>query len=121
VIARRALLALLVVAAVPAGVLAAKLHTVAPTRAQRAAIIKAFGDPPAAAPCLIVGLAASNHNWARLRPRHKSACHRWAFNGVNAIKRTHDNHWKVVFEGSAYGCPVSRIPRSVQRDLGICS
>jgi hypothetical protein len=119
--ARRALLALLVLAAVPASALAAKLHTVAPTRAQRAAIIKAFGDQPAAAPCLIVGLAASNHNWARLRPRLKRTCRRWTFNGVNAIKRTHDNHWKVMFEGSAYGCPVKRIPRAVQRDLGICS
>ncbi len=94
--------------------------TVAPTPAQKAAIIKAFGDPPAASPCLTVRLAASNRNYANVRFRTVKKCRKWAFDGVNALKRINDNHWKVVFEGSSYRCPVAHIPRQVQRDLGIC-
>jgi hypothetical protein len=94
--------------------------TVAATPNQKAAVIKAFGDPKAAAPCLTVRLAASNRNYATVRFRTVKSCQRWAFNGVNAVKRVNDNHWKVVFEGSAYRCPVAHIPRQVQRDLGIC-
>ena len=41
--------------------------TVAPSAAQRAAIIKAFGDPPAASRCLTVRLAASNDSYATAR------------------------------------------------------
>jgi hypothetical protein len=94
--------------------------TVAPTPVQRAAIIKAFGDPTAASTCLVVRLAASNHNYADVRFRTVKSCQKWAFNGVNALKRIKDNRWKVAFEGSAYRCPVAHIPRHVQRDLGIC-
>ena len=94
--------------------------TVSPTPAQRAAIIKAFGDPKPASTCLIVRLAASNRNYADVRVRTAKSCQKWAFNGVNALKRVKDNHWKVTFEGSAYHCPVAHLPRRVQRDLGIC-
>ena len=94
--------------------------TVSPRPAQKAAIIKAFGDPKAASSCLTVRLAASNHNYATVRFRTVRSCQKWAFNGVNALKRVNDNNWKVVFEGSAYHCPVAHIPRPVQRDLGIC-
>ncbi|HEY2653085.1 MAG TPA: hypothetical protein VGI50_14255 [Solirubrobacteraceae bacterium] len=94
--------------------------TASPTSAQKTAIIKAFGDPSSAGSCLRVRLAASNHNYATVRPRALTSCQKWAFNGVNALKRIRDNHWKVVFEGSAYRCPVAHIPRQVQRDLGIC-
>lgn len=104
----------------PAFALGSTGRTVAPTTAERAAILKAFGDPRAAGPCLIVRLAASNQNYATVRFRAMRRCERWAFNGVNVIKRRSHDHWKVVFEGSAYGCPVGRIPRQVQRDLGIC-
>jgi hypothetical protein len=103
--------------AVPAAALAA---TVAPTPAQKASVIKAFGDPRSASSCLTVRLAASNHNYASLRFRTVKRCQKWAFNGVNAFKRVRGRRWKVVFEGSAYRCPVAHIPRRVQRDLGIC-
>ena len=46
----------LVLASVAAGA------TFAPTTAERSAIIRAFGDPGAAGSCLIVRLAASNHD-----------------------------------------------------------
>lgn len=94
--------------------------TVSPTSAQKAAIIKAFGDPKSASSCLRVRLAASNHDYATVRPRTVRRCQRWAFDGVNALKRVRDNRWRIVFEGSAYRCPVAHIPRRVQRDLGIC-
>lgn len=96
------------------------LHTVAPTRAQRAAILKAFGDPGAPARCLAVGLAASNHAYATVRYHPRTGCARWGFNGVNVIKKQRAGGWKAVFEGSSYSCPRPRIPRQVQRDLGVC-
>jgi hypothetical protein len=67
-----------------------------------------------------VRLAASNHNYARVRPLRSTSCVRWVFNGTNVVKRTSASHWKVLFEGSAYACPLARIPRQVQRDLGVC-
>jgi hypothetical protein len=94
--------------------------TVAPTPAQKAAIIQAFGDPKSASSCLTVRLAASDHNYASVRPQRVKSCRRWAFDGVNALKRVRGNHWKVVFEASDYRCPVAHIPRQAQRDLGIC-
>jgi hypothetical protein len=45
---------------------------------------------------------------------------RWAFNGTNVLVRSGDGKWKVLFEGSSYHCPLPRIPRHVQRDLGVC-
>ena len=116
---RGMLIALTAAAAIvlPAAAFAA---TVAPTRAQKAAVIKGFGDPTSASSCLTVRLAASNRRYATVRVRKASSCRKWAFNGVNALKRSKGSHWKVVFEGSAYRCPVAHIPRRVQRDLGIC-
>jgi hypothetical protein len=116
---RGALIGLMAAAAFALPALAAGA-TVSPAPAQRAAIIKAFGDPKAASSCLIVRLAASNHNYAAVRFRTVRSCQKWAFTGVNALKRVKDNHWKVAFEGSAYRCPVAHVPRRVQRDLGIC-
>jgi hypothetical protein len=95
-------------------------HMVAPATAQRAAILKAFGSPGAPARCLRVGLAASNHNYATVRFRPVSGCARWGFNGVNVLQRQPSGRWRVRFEGSSYSCPRPRIPRQVQRDLGIC-
>jgi len=116
---RGALIGLVIAAAITLPAIAAGA-TVSPTPAQKAAIIKAFGDPKAASSCLTVRLAASNHNYAAVRVRTVRSCQKWAFNGANALTRVKDNHWKVVFEGSAYHCPVAHIPRQVQRDLGIC-
>lgn len=122
--ARRLMLVLLALAAVaPAGALGSnpKPRTVAPTRSERAAILKAFGNPSKAhAACLIVRLAASNHSYATVRFRARTSCRRWAFNGTNVLKRGKRDHWKVVFEGSAYRCPLRGIPTQVQRDLGVC-
>jgi hypothetical protein len=108
---------LLAVLAVPA---LAGAATVAPTPAQSAAIIHAFGDPAAAASCLKVRLAASDPSYAEVRPRIASRCDRWAFNGVNVIHLEPGGHWKVLFEGSSYRCFVPKIPHQVQRDLAIC-
>jgi hypothetical protein len=94
--------------------------TVPPTRAQKAAIVKAFGDPRSASSCLKARLAASNHNYARVRSLRATRCQKWAFNGANVLKRVRPGHWKVVFEASAYWCPLAHIPRAVQRDLGVC-
>jgi hypothetical protein len=67
-----------------------------------------------------VRLAASNRNYASVRPLRSTSCLRWEFNGMNVLKRTYGSHWKVLFAGSAYACPLPRIPRQVQRDLGVC-
>jgi hypothetical protein len=116
---RRALIGLVLAGAIVFPALAAGA-TVSPTPAQKAAIIKAFGDPKAASSCLIVRLASSNHNYADVRFRTVKSCQKWAFNGVNALKQGKGNRWKVAFEGSSYRCPLAHIPRQVQRDLGIC-
>lgn len=113
----RILLALLALLAVPA---LAGAATVAPTAAQSAAIIRGFGDPPAAASCLKVRLAASDTSYAEVRPRIASRCDRWAFDGVNVLARQPNGRWKVLFEGSSYRCFVPKIPHQVQRDLGVC-
>jgi hypothetical protein len=94
--------------------------TVAPSAAARSAIIRAFGDPTAASPCLIVRLAASDRDYGEVRFRTTAACTRWAFNGTNVLERGSGGRWSVKFEGSSYHCPLPRIPRGVQRDLGVC-
>jgi hypothetical protein len=94
--------------------------TVAPSSAERAAILRAFGAGAAPGSCLIVRLAASNPRYGDVRPRLTSACLRWAFNGTNVLQRVSDDKWKVLFEGSSYHCPLPHVPREVQRDLGVC-
>ena len=94
--------------------------TIAPTKAQRAGILKAFGDPPAASPCLIVRIAASKHNYGTVRFSTTKKCLKWAADGVNILKHVNTNRWRILFEGSSYKCPLARIPRSVQPDLGVC-
>jgi hypothetical protein len=109
-----ALASVLLLACVAAGA------TLAPTHSQRSAIIRAFGDPAAAAPCLIVRLAASDPDYAEVRFRMTPACSRWGFNGANVLERASSGRWSVKFEGSSYRCPLPAIPRAVQRDLGVC-
>lgn len=99
---------------------ASRTGTVAPTAAQRTSILKAFGAPRRGWSCMRVRVAASNHRYATVRPLLTRKCRRYAFNGTNIIKRTSASHWKVLFEGSAYACPLAKIPRQVQRDLGVC-
>ena len=99
---------------------AAAAATVAPTASERAAIIRAFGDPPTAASCLTVRLAASNRAYGDVRFRDTHACLRWAFNGTNVLEDSATGKWRVRFEGSSYRCPLAHIPRQVQRDLGVC-
>jgi hypothetical protein len=119
---RLTLVALALTLVVPASSLGskAKPRTVAPTSAQRAAILKAFGDAGARAACLSVGLAASNRNYATVRFLPAKGCIRWAFNGKNILRRGDRDHWSIVFEASAYRCPLARIPAQVQRQLGVC-
>ncbi len=100
----------------------ASAATVAPTAARaQLAIIHAFGDLAAAGSCLIVRLAASEHAYGEVRPRLTQTCERWAFNGVNVLKRGTAGRWSVLFEGSSYRCPRPGIPRQVQHDLGVLS
>ena len=118
--ARRATSIAGVLAATVALASAAAAATVAPTTSERAAIIRGFGDPTAASSCLVVRLAQSDRRYGEVQPRLGSRCARWAFNGVNVLERESDGRWKVLFEGSSYRCPVPRIPRGVQKDLGVC-
>jgi hypothetical protein len=99
---------------------ASKRATVAPSKRERAAILNAFGASHAAWPCTTVRLASSNRAYATVRPLGGKSCVRWAFNGMNVIRWGRGSRWRVLFEGSAFGCPLSRIPRQVQRDLGVC-
>jgi hypothetical protein len=99
---------------------ASKTRTVAPSAAQRAAILKAFGARRASWSCMTVRLAASNRSYATVHPSNSKSCRRWAFNGMNVLKHSSGTRWKVLFEGSAFACPLARIPRQVQRDLGVC-
>ena len=115
-----ALIAASVCTWLPATAAGSTTGTIAPTSTQRSAILRAFGEPRAGWRCMFVRLAASNHNYARVRPLRSTSCVRWEFNGTNVLKRTSASHWKVLFEGSAYACPLARIPRQVQRDLGVC-
>ncbi len=69
---------------------------------------------------MAVRLAASNHSYASVQPSTSKRCQRCAFNGMNVLKRRSGDHWKVLFEGTAYACPQARIPRQVQRDLRVC-
>lgn len=119
---RLGLAPLVVLLAAPPSALgsSSKPRTVAPTFAERAAILRAFGDPPTASPCLAPRLAASNRDYATVRFRTTKACRRWAFNGTNIFKRGKDDHWRLVGGGSAYHCPLPRIPAQVQRDLSVC-
>jgi hypothetical protein len=114
--------ALVLTGAIASGALASgsALRTVAPSASQRAAILKAFGDPGAPARCLPVGLAVSDHAYATVRYRPRTGCARWGFDGVNVLQKQRSGRWKVLFEGSSYSCPRPRIPRAVQRDLGVC-
>ena len=120
---RFAAVAIATAALVPATALASfasSQKTVVPTRAEHAEIVKAFGDPAAAAPCLITRLAAANHSYADVRFNGRKTCLEWAFNGVNILERVNATRWRIRFEGSAYKCPIANIPRAVQRDLGVC-
>ncbi len=118
---KRLAVALIAVAlAVPAIALAAP-KTSPPSDAQRAAILKAFGSRTRAqSNCMVVLLAASNHKYATIRPHVDHACSKYEFNGTNVFKNTSDNHWKRLFEGSSYRCPLPNIPRQVQHDLAVC-
>jgi len=122
-VVKRLILAVAVTGACVAGpgsAVATGTGTVVPSTAQRTAILKAFGAPRAGWRCLTVRLAASDHRYATVRPPTSKGCLRWAFNGTNVLKRTSGNRWKVLFEGSAHACPLTRIPRQVQRDLRVC-
>jgi hypothetical protein len=107
--------------AVPAIALASAGKTFPPTEPQRAAILKAWGSHSRAeSDCMVVVLAASNHNYGTVRPHVNRACTKYAFDGKNVIKRTTDNHWKQIFASSSYKCWLPKIPHQVQRDLAVC-
>ncbi len=121
-IRRSALILIIACVVAPAGAVAASsgAKTVAPTAAQRAGILKAFGDPQRAWPCLTVRIAAANHNYANVRFKTDTRCSGWAWDGVNVIEHVQQNQWRIRFEGSSYTCPLPHIPQPVQRDLGVC-
>jgi hypothetical protein len=120
--ARRLVIAFALLAlAVPAIAVGSSGKTFPPTAAQRAAILKAWGTRSTAqSNCMIVLLAASNHQYGTVRFHPIKRCSKWAFNGVNVFRNTRDNRWRTAFEGSSYRCFLRNIPRQVQRDLAIC-
>lgn len=94
--------------------------TIAPTPHERAAMLRAAGEPALADTCLIVRMAASNPDYGTVVVRSTADCGRWRSNGVSVYVRSQHGRWRLVFAGSAYKCPIADVPRSVQRDLGVC-
>lgn len=94
--------------------------TIAPTSRERAAMLRAAGEPALADTCLIVRMAASDPNYGTITARSSTDCARWRSNGVSVYERAQHERWRLVFAGSAYKCPILDVPRSVQRDLDVC-
>jgi hypothetical protein len=94
--------------------------TIAPSSRERAAMLRAAREPALAGTCLIARVAASNPNYGTILVRSETDCARWQGNGVSVYERAQPDRWRLVFAGSAYKCPMMHVPRSVQRDLGVC-
>lgn len=87
-----------------------------PTKRERAGVAKAVGAP---ARCVRVRVSTVNRRYASALIRNgRRSCRRWAADGV-AVFRRGDGRWRFVTAGSAFECPVPKVPRRVARDLGI--
>jgi hypothetical protein len=86
--------------------------TVSATPAQKAAIIKAFGDPRAASSCLTVRLAASNHRYAIVRPRPATRCLMWAFKWCERSEACHGQPVEDRVRGQLVSLPAGAHPKA---------
>jgi hypothetical protein len=88
----------------------------APTERERASIARAVDVPKR---CLKIRVSTVNRRWSAVRLRlAKRSCQRWAADGV-AVYRRRSGRWRFVVAGSAFECPVPKVPRRVVRDLDI--
>ena len=92
----------------------------APTKQERAGIAKKVGVP---ARCLRIRVSTVNTRWASTHVRNaRRSCRRWAADGIAVFKRTKAGGWRFVTAGSAFDCPVPKVPPRVVEDLRIrCS
>jgi hypothetical protein len=49
----------------------------------------------------------------------RRSCRRWAADGVAVYKRRTSGGWRFVTAGSAFDCPVPKVPPKVVDDLHI--
>jgi hypothetical protein len=88
----------------------------APTRAEAARIAEVAGAPPR---CLKIRVSTVNSRWASAYRRNlRRGCRRYQADGV-AVFRRRSSGWRFVVAGSAFECPVPKVPKAVVRDLGI--
>jgi hypothetical protein len=89
----------------------------APTKQERAGIAKKVGVP---ARCLKIRVSTVNSRWASTHVRNaRTSCRRWAADGIAVFKRRKAGGWRFVTAGSAFECPVPKVPPRVVEDLGI--
>jgi hypothetical protein len=89
----------------------------APTKRERAGIAKKVDAP---ARCLKIRVSTVNTRWARMQLRlRRESCQRWAADGVAVYKKRKRGGWRFVTAGSAFECPVPKVPRRVVKDLDI--
>jgi hypothetical protein len=88
----------------------------APSKRERAAIAGSADVPKR---CLRIRISTVNRRYASVYIRNaRRSCRRWAADGVAVYKRGRAR-WRFVVAGSAFECPVPKVPRRVVRDLGI--
>jgi hypothetical protein len=110
---RSLLAALAALSLLPAAALADR----PPTKRERAGIAQKVGVP---ARCLAIRVSTVNPRWAKTRIRlARKSCERWAADGIAVFKRRNDGGWRFVTAGSAFDCPVPKVPRRVVEDLHI--
>ena len=88
-----------------------------PTKRERAAIGKGVDVPVR---CLKIRVSTVNTRWASMQVRSlRRSCRRWAADGVAVYKRRTSGGWRFVTAGSAFDCPVPKVPPKVVEDLHI--
>jgi hypothetical protein len=88
-----------------------------PTERERAGIAKKVGVP---ARCLKIRVSTVNTRWAKTRIRvARKSCARWAADGIAVFKRRTGGGWRFITAGSAFDCPVPKVPPRVVADLHI--
>jgi hypothetical protein len=114
---RTCLSALVAVAALATVVPVAAHADRPPTKRERAGIANKVEVP---ARCLKIRVSTVNTRWAKMRLRNlRKSCQRWAADGVAVYKRRKDGGWRFVTAGSAFDCPVPKVPPRVVTDLHI--
>lgn len=116
----RALLTLLVAAAVVIAATGSALGRVTAYGAQKRAIMTAAGLKPATPlGCYEVHISTADRTWAATQyaGSERNPCLRYGADGVS-ITHYARGRWRFVTAGSAFSCPIpGHIPLAVQRDL----